>query len=319
MNDTGDEASSLNSEYLIPPLSPAKTVSTEGWLSPRTPGSPRKSRSCPFFQDVDSAIRNLYLTPSSPTKSQFSTHDEAFTVSVSSATNCGSSPVQPYNAPDKSQQLSATDPHSSLAIAHTLSSPVINENSTHDEGSLSQSSTHSSSSARRSSPPKERRRSNRVSSKSSATISSYTGPSTVKSLPQSQLRRLPSRFPGSPMRLSPSAARGGSVESPRYSQTGTPDRFIAYRRPPAVARESFELNSPEERRKREQAVNRGTHTNADAFSRRLRRSDRMNEELRGLREAHSVILGRTNASRRNIRFRRGSIPLAARQISAGAV
>jgi hypothetical protein len=45
----------------------------------------------------------------------------------------------------------------------------------------------------------------------------------------------------------------------------------------------------------------------------------MNEELRGLREAHSVISGRTNANRRNANFRRSSVPLGVRLVSAGAV
>jgi hypothetical protein len=45
----------------------------------------------------------------------------------------------------------------------------------------------------------------------------------------------------------------------------------------------------------------------------------MNEELRGLREAHSVISGRALANRRNANFRRSSVPLGVRQISAGAV
>ncbi|KAI4926585.1 hypothetical protein J4E85_006879 [Alternaria conjuncta] len=45
----------------------------------------------------------------------------------------------------------------------------------------------------------------------------------------------------------------------------------------------------------------------------------MNEELRGLREAHSVVSGRANANRRNVNFRQTPLPLGTRQISAGAV
>lgn len=45
----------------------------------------------------------------------------------------------------------------------------------------------------------------------------------------------------------------------------------------------------------------------------------MNDELRGLRESHSVITGRANASRRNGNFNNNSFPLGARQVSAGAV
>ncbi|EMD69197.1 hypothetical protein GGP41_004788 [Bipolaris sorokiniana] len=343
MNDTDDSAFPLTSEYLVPPLSPTKTVSTEEWSSPRTPRSPRKSRSCLFFRDVDNAIRDLHLTPtSSPRKSKFSSRLDALPNPVFDATKYDSSPVQPHDdSPVKPQRLSATDPPSSylshdLSIAHARSLPVICKYPIHNEVPLPPSRMHDSGLDRRSSLPKRRKHSNPVSleglfpSSGSRTslvtqegqvrpITSHIDTPATKSIPENKLRPFPLCYSSSPIRSSRSAAREGLLESTRYSQTGTPDRFIAYRRPPAVARESFELNSPAERRRTEQATNRGTHTNADAFSRRLSRSGRLNEELRGLRETHSMILGRVNANRRNIHFRRGSVPLAGRQISTGAV
>ncbi|EUC38972.1 hypothetical protein COCCADRAFT_32020 [Bipolaris zeicola 26-R-13] len=351
MNDTDDDAFPLTSEYLVPPPSPTKTVSTEEWSSPRTPRSPRKSRSCLFFRDVDDTIRDIHLiSASSPTKSRFSSRLEALSIPVFHATKCDSSPVQPHgDSPVKPQRLPAPNPSSSylspdLDIAHARSSPMIRNCPIDDEVPLPPSRTHNSVPDRGSSLSKRRKHSNPVSSgdlvekltydqfpsSGSRTslvtqegqvqpITSHIDTPAKKNNPENKLRPFPSCYSSSPIRPSRSAAREGLLESTRYSQTGTPDRFIAYCRPPAVARESFELNSPAERRKTEQGTNRGIHTNAGAFSHRLRRSGRLNEELRGLRETHSVILGRINANRRNIHFRRGSVPLAARQISTGAV
>lgn len=113
--------------------------------------------------------------------------------------------------------------------------------------------------------------------------------------------------------------RGGLLLSPTRTSASTPDRFIASRRPPAVARDSFKLNKPMQRLVLERSTHRGARASPDEFSRRLRRSGRLNDELRDLRDAHSVIVGRVNAGGRNAHFRFGTIPLGARQISAGAV
>lgn len=347
MNEIGDEASLLYPGYLTPPLSPTKTVSTEGWLSPRTPGSPRKSRSCFFFRDINNAVRDLNLPPeTSPRKCKYNSSLEALSVPVLNATDRDSPPVQPYDdSPVKRQQPSATDPSSpylspSFVFSHTHSRPATSVDSINDEEPLHSSKTHIASLVQSSLSPKPRSCSDYLTSETlldqiiriplqsgkQRTIRGspdllgpdYTDPSVGKSVSQNKLHRLSSRNSSSPIRCQ-SVARERLLTSPRYTQTGTPDRFIGCRRPPTVARESFELNSPAARRKREQAVSKGTHTNTDAFSRRIRRSDRMNEELRELREAYSLMSGRTNANRRNVNFRRGSVPLAARQVSSGAV
>jgi hypothetical protein len=128
------------------------------------------------------------------------------------------------------------------------------------------------------------------------------------------------RSTSSPLRSSQWVARGGLLQSPRRGQACAPDRYIAARRPPAITRESFELNKPNERREATQAVH-GTRSNFDPFSRRLRRSGRLNDELRGLREAHSSLMGRASALRRNINLahRHNSNTSGFREISAGAV
>lgn len=133
-----------------------------------------------------------------------------------------------------------------------------------------------------------------------------------------RLRRLPLRSSSSPLRPSQWTSRGGLLSPPRKSQTSTPDRFIHCRRPPAITRESFELNKPNERGNISQ---RGHRTGGDPFSRRVRRSDRLDAELRGLRESHAAIAGRPGGDVRspNSRIRSSSLTMAARQISAGAV
>ena len=347
MNDTVDDASPLNAGYLTPPLSPTKTVSTDGWLSPRTPGSPRKSRSCLFFPDIDGPDPAI---PSSPKKCKFISRLEALSTPDLGPTASDSFSVQPdQSALTKEKRLITQSPSPgyrspTLARVHARSSPISSAHSFRREAALGSIEGDTFSTVRHALPPRKRRRSNRSSSDSlvdnvvhipsplldpTDTITTYETPelpvlgytdaSTEMTLSQTSLRRFPLRHSSSPLRPSQWVACGGSLPSPRHGQTSTPDRFIAQRRPPAMARESFELNSPADRRKKEQATNRDTHTNADAFSRRLRRSGRMNEELRGLRDAHSIISGRANANRRNVNFRRSLAPLAARQISAGAV
>ncbi|KNG44964.1 meiosis-specific apc c activator protein ama1 [Stemphylium lycopersici] len=347
MNDTDDHVSPLNTGYLTPPLSPTKTVSTDGWLSPRTPGSPRKSRSCLFFRDIDTPDPP---TPSSPKKYKFISRLEALSTPDLNSTTGDVLSVQPdESALTKQKRLAIHNPSPwyrspTLARIHARSSPITSMHSFRREAALASIEADSSSTSRHASPARKRRRSNRSSSDSlvdndihilpppldpTDTINkygtlelpalSYTEASTEMTLSQGSLRRFPLRHSSSPLRPSQWVACGGSLPSPRHGQMSTSDRFIAQRRPPAMARESFELNSPADRRKKEQATNRDTHTNADAFSRRLRRSGRMNEELRGLRDAHSIISGRANANRRNVNFRRSLAPLAARQISAGAV
>ena len=300
MSDTDEEASPSQSGYLTPPLSPTKTVSTEGWASPRTPQSPRKSRSCLFFRDIDSGFTSHCPTPlSSPRKfkSKFLSRLEALSTPDLSPTNhvsvpvpCDINPLRDGSFSSKRRRSNRSSSDSIVESASRAESPSlipIDTVTTFEKPNL----------------PHLR----------GIDISADDGS------PPTKLRRLPLRHASSPLRSSQWLARGGLLASPRQTQTSTPDRFIACRRPPTITRESFELNSPAERRNKEENTNRSTRTGADAFSRRLRRSGRMNEELRGLREAHSVISGRANASRRNVNFRQTPLPLGTRQISAGAI
>lgn len=100
-----------------------------------------------------------------------------------------------------------------------------------------------------------------------------------------------------------------------------PDRFIPPRRPPYITKQSFDLNKPEERLVAEARTAPGSYSPSDPFSRRLRRSYRLNEELRGLRETHAALTGRAQSTRgrTNSILRGRSIAVANRHISAGAV
>lgn len=51
-----DDAQSYTSGYDTPPLSPSKTVSTEGWSSPKTPASPY--RTLGYLLSCDDGIHN---------------------------------------------------------------------------------------------------------------------------------------------------------------------------------------------------------------------------------------------------------------------
>ncbi|KAF1944277.1 WD40 repeat-like protein [Clathrospora elynae] len=351
MNDTDDETSQYDSGYLTPPLSPTKTVSTEGWLSPKTPGSPRKSRSCLFLRDIDSATDSPFLTPpSSPKKFNLASSLEALSIpELTPATGDRPTPQSDDDSPVKRPILRYVDASPSrrsptLTRFYARSSPTTTTHSI-GEASLPSVTAGVSRAPRYGSPPNRRRRNNRSASESlldelirtpspspspiDTIVTDHESPSlpslictdwSIEKNPlPNRLRQFPLRYASSPLRPSQWLARGGFLSSPRQSQTSTPDRFIACRRPPAITRESFELNKPADRREKEETNYRGIRVGADAFSRRLRRSGRMNDELRGLREAHSIISGRAHATRRNASFRRSSVPLGLRQISAGAV
>lgn len=137
---------------------------------------------------------------------------------------------------------------------------------------------------------------------------------------QTPLCQLPLRHASSPLRPSQWAARGGLLCPPRHSPH-TPDRFISSRRPPNPTRESFELNKPAERSIVENSLEGMSNARVDPFGARLRRSVRLNDELRHLRETHTVLTGRANLNRRrtNPSLRRGSLTLWNREVSAGAV
>lgn len=343
MYATDYESNPSESGFTTPPLSPTKTISTEGWSSPRTPGSPRKSRSCLFFQTVDHEVKNPFFTPPpTPTKLRFAaqlgqlsipevllltTSDPILPILTDDSPTKRHVPLfHPVSAQQSSKlarSLNRSLPTSIDRPESSLPPCVASSRSTRE---LSSRSTH-----------KKRRRSQRSYSDGSidALVTKYATTRTTPvqasadierdvlqthnasdSLPD--LRRLPTRSSSSPLRPSQWVSRGGLLASPRKSQTSTPDRFIHCRRPPAVTRESFELNKPSER---EQISRQGHRAGGDPFSRRVRRSDRRNAELRELREAHTVIAGRSTGSVRspNLALRSSSLILTVRHISAGAV
>lgn len=339
---TDDELTSSESGFHTPPLSPTKTISTEGWSSPRTPRSPRKSRSCLFFRDVDHDFEDPLLSPpSSPTKLWYASQLGAFSIpEVLSPTGHPTAPdltdeslvkrdVLPFDrlsscpslkvARSSNRSLPDTFEHSKVAtpfVVPSLDSPKP-------------LTTHYL--------PKKQRRSQRSSYDSSigALVAKYATPPTtpaglgldIKHVtgqptdgPDSPTKifRLPMRCASSPLRPSQWASRGGLLSPPRKSQTSTPDRFIHCRRSPAAERESFELSKPIERG---EIFQHGHRVSGDPFSRRVRRSDRLNAELRGLREAHALTTRRPGGNVRNpnLRLRTSSLMPAARQISAGAI
>lgn len=344
MCDIDEYLVSDNTAYLTPPLSPTKTISTEGWLSPRTPASPRKTRSCFFIRDFDhDADFALNTPPSSPRKSKLTSGFGALSIpSLLPATHTLTPSLSDDNVlieaitPCKLDRLPLRS--ATLARSYSHSSPVTPKSSISPPLDFSVEFEQPAPCA----PCQKsmRHRSGRSISESPLTTSSRTsstthifstGDTAVHESPTSispadcfsppKIHCLPLRHVSSPLRSGQWTARGGLMSSPCRVQTSanSPDRFIATRRPPADARESFELNKPAQRLETEHITSRVSHRGLDAFSHRLRRSGRMNDELRSLREAHSVILGRANAARRSRIARRSSIPRGPRQVSAGAI
>lgn len=341
MSDTGDEASPYRSGYITPPLSPTKTVSTEGWFSPRTPGSPRKTRSCLFAREIATDTESLFCSPpASPTKTKSAFRNGALT--IPEAFHAISEPI-----PFKTDRVSSAKHHTLIppsrsvslfrptrSRTHTLSSSEAKERS-HEDLNLAPA-TRSNTPNVDEWLPTSRKSSHRSLSDSLATsvtspaFPSSPCPDTCTTNPKSlvppneesplpaRLRPFPIRCSSSPLRSSQWVTRGGTLQSPRRGQACSPDRYIACRRPPAVTRESFELNRPA---KRLETTHSGRGRGADPFSRRLRRSARLNDELHSLRETHSLIIGRTSAQRRNATLvhRRSPSASSPRQISAGAV
>lgn len=342
MYATDGDSTPSESGYITPPLSPTKTISTEGWSSPRTPGSPRKSRSCLFFRDIGNELENPFFSPRpSPTKPKFERHLGALSIpEVFSPIRRPASPSWTNDSPVKRNVpvVDLPSPRRSLNVARSTSRslpPTINPAEAVAPTTVPSpdyAKAHKALQTRN-----KRRVTHRCSSDSSieALVAKYatspilatnsssdiehdTCPTDHKVKPPSKLGRLPLRSSSSPLRPSQWASRGGLLSPPRKSQTSTPDRFIHCRRPPAVTRESYELSKPIER---ERISQRGHRAGGDPFSRRVRRSDRLNAELRGLREAHTFISGRPGGNTRtpNLRLRSGSLMTSARQISAGAV
>lgn len=339
---TDHESSPSESGYITPPLSPTKTISTEGWSSPRTPGSPHKSRSCLFFRDIEHDFEDaLFSPPPSPTKSKFAARLGKLSIpEILSPTPDPTSPDLTVDSPVKRSPplLDGSTPRRSHNAARFTNRSLL--------ATISPSETINSPSTPSLDFPtlcpysevtSKRSRSCRSSYEGSidALIAKFATPPThpggivvdsKRDLNQPVTRPglavnpggPPHRSSSSPLRPSQWVSRGGLLASPRKSQTSTPDRFIHCRRPPATTRESFELNKPDERA---QISHRGHRADGDPFSRRVRRSTRLSAELQGLREAHTVIAGRSVGNDRNAnqRLRNSSLVMAARQISAGAV
>jgi hypothetical protein len=348
MSDSGNEDFSHRSGYVTPPLSPSKTVSTEGWFSPRTPSSPRKVRSCHFAREFDDDTYTSFFTPpASPTKSKSASRLGALSPPETLFAPNEYLPQSDYDSPVKKRS-----PINSSPSSFACSSQYIHPNSlltsdiyelSREEHSLSTAAEYDAS-TRDDLPQVPRRLSHRSFSDSQATTSVATASPVIfdidtitentndvvsssaeakldgESHPPTRLRRYPLRSASSPLRPSQWVAQGGLLQSSRKGPSCAPDRYIGSRRPPAITRESFELNKPAERLDLNQ-LGRGGHWVNDPFGRRLRRSGRLNDELRGLREAHSLIIGRASAHRRvaNLVHRRVLSTLGTRQVSTGAV
>ncbi|KAF2741049.1 WD40 repeat-like protein [Polyplosphaeria fusca] len=310
--------------YLTPPLSPSKSVSTTGWTSPSTPTSPRKARSCLFFRDID-VETDCSSPPVSPTKLSRAPNLHFFaTVPPKLHASGGHHPEQEqellhglgFRSLSDSFRLNDCISSNEVVRHGSQLSPDTRGDPTHtiDDTVLENSEVQAQSEALAfpsiSSPC-------RTGSSGPLLLTPYSDDEVP---PSNQLHRIPLRHYSSPLRPSQWTTRGGSLSSLRPSSR-TPDRFIPFRRPPNTTRQSFELGKPSERVEAEGiTTSRGT-ASADPFSRRLRRSTRLNNELRTLRETHSVITGRVHLNRRGASssIRRSSFNLGARQFSAGAV
>lgn len=337
MTDSDDESVVSYSGLSTPPLSPTKTISTYGWTSPRTPISPRKTRSCLFFRDADA--QDLLPSPSaSPIKPTFASR-----LSALQKLECQPFDFQrrldfsPISSPIK--QDSPTLDFSALSHAkhvirfHNRSAPdsPVAENSigTYD-GTSSPPFSPVAEDARDESDhlsegrepaalkqPESDTPADNSPMRPTAPQMSHFGPAGEA---EGNLLQLPLRLSSSPLRPSQWATRGGML-TPPASLGRFRDRFIAVRRPPFIARESFELNKPSHRLSGGDRTDQGAGPNTDPFSRRLHRSGRLNDELQSLRETHSVITGRANSSRRgaNLSLRRTSHTLGVRHVSPGTV
>jgi hypothetical protein len=337
MSET-DESFPCGSGYSTPPLSPTKTVSTQGWLSPRTPGSPHKSRSCLIFHDIDDDANSSFSSPpESPLKSKFVSRRAALFIPEISVP---SSHYELVQSDDIASTEQGPQGSASSALSNSYSS-LHAEPYSGDDGPKPTSATGATTVSLDRSFSKERKRSHRGSSEGSlrelvskhtsplwSTVTkaqlvalhspTYDGLSVTESPCKNKPRLLPLRHASSPLRPNQRALRNGPMSLSFRCRSNTSDRFIARPRPPAVTRESFELNKPAER---EMVSRRGTHLSGDPFSHRLHRSGRLYEEFRTLRQSHSAIVGRANVNRRNATINtRSSLPVpATRQVSTRGV
>lgn len=347
MHDAPDDALHPESGLITPPLSPSRTASTDGSISPRTRASPRKTRSCYTFHDIERSPRTQTLTDPSADVKRGPCLSGLLLAGIPRFDPRPASPPTDADFPIKRQSVyfdSSTDPRfPSFSLSPNHSPPIAATPSYSDLSPLSRSPALQTLFHDQSSPSLPETVGEGVSSKNTSisgqllASSAPLTPSVVETdvhgqdvnakakyfsfeFSLTELRRLNLRSSNSPLRPSQWTARGGLLPSSRRLSRA-PDRFISSRRSPAVNRESFEVNKPAKHLTADERVTRNSLESVDPFSRRLRRSGRLDDELRSLREAHSILTRRANFQRHgvNASIRRGSVTLGSRQVSAGGV
>jgi hypothetical protein len=344
--DYGYDTPAFESAHITPPLSPSKSISTEGWTSPKTPGSPRKTKSCLFFRDLGAEFLPRTL-PGSPTKLSFvarlaairlsdvcpSSHDWESSLAIDNSLIREDFQEFDGSPLPRSISIARSNSRSSLDTDFRLNhkpKPPSEKVPVHDTAEITSLATFKGDQEHCPVNKLPLQRSLSVFPTPVSPDANVTDTELLASLSPTQasveecspiqLNRLPVRTSSSPLRPSQWVTRGGHL-SPQRSDTRTPDRFISSRRPPNVTRESFELSKPTHRLTAEERITRSNTSSADPFSRRLHRSGRLNDELQILRETHSSITERANLNRRGANFslRRSYFTPGNRQISAGAV
>jgi len=330
MPNDEDSTGPYRSGYTTPPLSPSKTVSTVDWLSPKTPPS-RKTRSCIFSYDL-TATPSPSVNPQSLTKTSHLSASQ-----LSESFKLGLYPIPllppPLEQPKRDGHLGCSYPfdYDSLPSSPQQRFSLILKDRHRDDDQLPETQTslatkgtdHSTSLGAEvaSAALLESRTSNtpNFNLPNLPTTPVDTHNADYNSLPL-RLCQISLRHASSPLRPSQLAVRGRVPTSPRHP-SHAPDRFIPPRRPPNTTKQSFELNKPEERQASESRPTGEHMTAPDPFSRRLRRSSRLNDELRSLRETHAVLTGRATLYGRqnNHMIRRRMSATRVRQISAGTV
>ncbi|KAF2277588.1 uncharacterized protein EI97DRAFT_500516 [Westerdykella ornata] len=293
-----------------PPLSPSKSISTNGWASPETPASPRKARSCLFPRNA-----GAYWTLSLPSPA---VKDKSFGHLASlEPLHCRFEPGQDYinrfnlrsaNEPLDGTRLKYSPPSTHVAnneptvSDETPNEPEATENSCSDLAAASETSIDGQD--------------DHIDHARSASNANTTN---IEKSPN-KLKPLTIRLSGSPLRPGQWVARGGRLSRPAGLNL-SPDRFISTRRTPISSSECLQLSKPLSRLTLEEGSLRRSRPSTDPFSRSSRRSGRLNDELRNARETHSVISGRVNPSRRRGPggLRRSSYTAGVRQVSAGGV
>ncbi|KAF2200529.1 WD40 repeat-like protein [Delitschia confertaspora ATCC 74209] len=307
---------------VTPPSSPTRR--TRDWHSPETPASPRKLRPCGLTCGGKSGLSLLLTPPSSPVKPRFKSsvaspaYPDSPPYDLNQICNMTYQQARSFSLPDnihwldgtidsrsdgpsRSQRASVVEDDSRLELSGPASSPSLNGDSVNSDSepvSLPEVDLDQPSIS-----PSDLEENETCGERSYTALSPF-------SLRQSS----------SPLRSSQWVARGGILSLPR-TPAMTHDRFIPQRRPPNITRESFEVNKPTDRLTPTPGTPPGRPNSSDPFSRRLRRSVRLNEELRSLRETNFVISGRAVANRRraNLSLRNGAFPGYHRQVSIGGV